>query len=313
MRAKQLVVFVALVATLWAVPALGTAHSFARSDRQSGNNRTPPMPARFRVERARGLMLTVWINERGPFVFAIDTGAGMNLITRDVAARSGLTMRNTRPISLGGLSGAVTTSNREAVITTLALGDRGNTIQSPKTALVVPSLASGLDGVLDPIDVYAPFGFSIDMPNQSIEAAELTSPANRQSLMYESAVVPWLRLGPSSRPFVRLGDGRLALVDTGSGFGLAVNGRNAVVVGPRNNHQTNQNSRDLGGGSISSRRVDPTTISIGSLVLRSVPTDILFGITDDAPVILGRDLLYPFKLTFNPQKRLIEFATSGRG
>jgi hypothetical protein len=41
-----------------------------------------------------------------------------------------------------------------------------------------------------------------------------------------------------------------------------------------------------------------------------VPTDILYGITDDAPVILGRDVLYPFKMTFNPQKRLIEFVAA---
>jgi len=306
MRAKQLVVFAALVAMWWAVPSLGAAHSFAPANPQQLNDRERLTAARFRLDRNRGLLLTVWINDRGPYLFAIDTGAGMNLITQGVATASGLTIRNVHPVSLGGLSGALSTTSREATIPRLALGDRRNSIREAKTAMVVPFLASGLDGILDPIDVYAPFGFSIDMPNRQIEPSDNLDSSNRS---VEGAVVPWLRIGSSARPFVRLGDGRLALVDTGSGFGLAVNGRNAVILNSRNQRQQ-PITRDVAGGSISSRRVAPTTISIGALVLRSVPTDILFGITDDAPVILGRDLLYPFKLTFNPQRRLIEFTAS---
>jgi hypothetical protein len=45
-------------------------------------------------------------------------------------------------------------------------------------------------------------------------------------------------------------------------------------------------------------------------VLRGIPTDILSRVDDDAPVILGRDALYPFKITFDPRRRLIEFVTS---
>jgi hypothetical protein len=71
-----------------------------------------------------------------------------------------------------------------------------------------------------------------------------------------------------------------------------------------------EGGRDIGGGIINSTRVSPTTVSIGELVLHRVPTDILFGIEADAPVILGRDALYPFKITFDPQRRLIEFMSS---
>jgi hypothetical protein len=102
----------------------------------------------------------------------------------------------------------------------------------------------------------------------------------------------------------------LALIDTGSGFGLAVNGRDAVIVGTRGSNRAAAGTRDIAGGAINSRRVSPTTISIGELILQRVPTDILFGVDDDAPVILGRDVLYPFKITFDPQRRLIEFVTS---
>jgi hypothetical protein len=206
------------------------------------------------------------------------------------------------------LSGVTTTSSREAVINEIGLGDRSNTIRSAKTAVIVPSLPSGVDGIMDPIDIYSPFGFSIDIPNQRIAPLDSNSQPLRPT--GEGAIVPWLQSGDLTRPFVRLGDGRLALVDTGSSFGLAVNGRDAVIRGSRGKPQPAEDTRDIGGGFITSRRVAPTTISIGELVLRNVPTDVLFGIDDDAPVILGRELLNPFKISFDPQRRLIQFTAS---
>ncbi|HEY0367925.1 MAG TPA: retropepsin-like aspartic protease, partial [Pyrinomonadaceae bacterium] len=260
--------------------------------------------------KERGLLVTAWLNGSGPYVFAVDTGAGMNLISQRVVGAARLSVRTVRPTVLGGLTSATTTSSREAVINELALGDPGNTFRG-KTALVVSTLEQDIDGILDPTEVYSPNGFSIDLPNQRLEAIYSTAGDAQRRSVGEGAVVPWLRLGGSMRPFVRLGDGRLALIDTGSGFGLAVNQRNAVIVGGRRNDPRETN-HDVGGGTISSRRVSPTTISIGELVLRGVPTDILFGVEDNAPLILGRDALYPFKITFDPQKRLIGFVTSER-
>jgi hypothetical protein len=272
-----------------------------------------PQLARFRISKDRGLLMNTWINGRGPYIFALDTGAGFNLIRQQVVNELQLTTRSTRATVLGGLTNARTTANREAVISQLALGEQTNIFPASKTAVVVVSLAPGIDGVLDPTDVYSPFGYAIDLPNQRIEALDtVTNGLRRGQLAAEGAVVPWLSLGDSQRPFVRLGDGRLALVDTGSGFGLAVNERNAVIVGTRSDIRNREGTRDIAGGTIKSRRVSPTTISIGELVLRRVPTDILFGIEDDAPVILGRDVLSPFKITFDPQKRLIGFMTAER-
>ncbi len=308
MRAKLLIAFGALITMAWAVPNLGTAPFIVRANPQQAN-RLVLQSVRLRLNRDRGLLLDAWINGRGPYVFAVDTGAGMNLITQRLVDEARLSVRGIRPTLVGGLTSTTTSSSREAVISQLALGDRNNTFKA-QTALVVSSLAQGVDGILDPTDVYAPNGFSIDLPNQRIEPIS-SGAGERQGLRNaDSAVVPWLRLAGSSRPFVRLGDGRLALIDTGSGFGLGVNQRNAVVVGARRNNQPAQPSHDIGGGMITSRRVAPTTISIGELVLRGVPTDILFGVEDNAPLILGRDALYPFKITFDPQKRLISFVAS---
>lgn len=314
MRAKLFIALGALVAMGWAVPNTGTAPFIVNAaTRQVQRGAPPPLPASLRISKDRGLLLTTWINGRGPYVFAVDTGAGMNLITQRVVNDAQLTIRSVRPTVLGGLTSARTTSNREAVINQLALGNQANALRTTKMALVVPHLMPGIDGVLDPTDIYSPYGYSIDMPNQRIEAIDTISRGpQRGNRVGEGAVVPWLRFGDSVRPFVRLGDGRLALIDTGSGFGLAVNGRDALIVGKQSGNRSNEGARDIAGGAINSRRVSPTTISIGELVLQRVPTDILFGVEDDAPVILGRDVLYPFKITFDPQRRLIEFVTSER-
>jgi len=317
MRAKLFIALGALATIGWAVPSTGTAPFIASAKTRPATvarNAAPlPQPVRFRINKDRGLLLSAWIDGRGPFVFALDTGAGLNLITQRIVNELQLTTRSTRATVLGGLSTARTTSNREAVINQLALGEQRNVFPAANTAVVVASLAPGIDGILDPTDVYAPFGFAIDLPNQRIDAIDTSANGLRRGQTPgEGAVVPWLRLGNSSRPFVRLGDGRLALVDTGSSFGLAVNERDAVIVGTRNGKRTAAAGRDIAGGTIKSRRVEPTTISIGELVLRRVPTDILFGVDDEAPLILGRDVLYPFKITFDPQKRLIEFVTADK-
>jgi hypothetical protein len=291
---------------MWAVSILGTAPLFVRAATKTQGNSIAPV--RFRLDRSRGLLVDVWLNGKGPFLFAVDTGAGMNLITQRTATVSQLTVKTVRPVSLGGLSGTMTTSNREAMVTQLALGDPANVVTRSGLAIVVPSLTSGVDGVLDPTEVFGSMPYTIDMPNRRIvSGGSISSNGGEQS------TVPWIHFDSTSRPFVRLGDGRLALIDTGSNFGLAVNGRNAVVVGPNRKRDTRQGTRDLGGGTISSRRVAPTTISIGELELRRIPTDILYGITDDAPLILGRDALYPFRITFDPQRKLISFVTVEKG
>jgi hypothetical protein len=318
MRAKLSIALSALVGMVWAVPKVGAAHlSSIPVPTEVRSLAQLPLPARFRLEKESGLLLRVWLNGSGPYIFAIDTGAGLNVVTERVAAASRLPTRTVRPTVMGGLTAARISSNREAVISQMALGDRGNTLALEKTALIVPALAPGIDGILDPTDTYSPFGYSIDISNARIEAVDTNdnnaTNAVRQksrSSALEGAVVPWLRMGESNRPFVRLGDGRIALVDTGSGFGLAVSERNAVIIGRHRGRENSEGIRDIGGGTVFSRRVSPSTISIGELVLRGIPTDILSHVEDDAPVILGRDALYPFKITFDPQRRLIEFVTS---
>ncbi|HCX31526.1 MAG TPA: hypothetical protein DHU55_17415 [Blastocatellia bacterium] len=314
MRAKLSIASSALAAILWAVPNSGAAPFIAKTAaRESRSSMTTPLPVRFSVQKERGLLVRAWINGTGPYVFAVDTGAGMNLITERVVSAARLPVNTVAPALLGGLTAARTSSNREAVIRQMALGNSTNFLPANKTALVVSYLPPDIDGILDPTEAYSPFGYSIDIPNQRLEALDVgygLSQGRQTSL--DSAVVPWLRVGDSNRPFVRLGDGRLALVDTGSGFGLAVNERGAVIVsnGRRSATEIAGLSQDIGGGSVHSRRVSPTTISIGELVLRSVPTEVLFGVEDDAPVVLGRAALYPFKITFDPRRRLIEFVTS---
>ena len=302
MRAKLSIALSALAAMVWAVPNAGAAHFYSKPDdgpiaralvKGAGTGDPLPLPVRFRLQKETGLLLRVWLNGSGPYTFAVDTGAGLNVITERAAGESRLPIRSVRPTLMGGLTAARISSNREAVISRMSLGDRGNVLTSQKTALIVPSLAPGVDGILDPTDTYAPFGYSIDISNERIAAIDTTvsRPAGGHPTN-EGAVVPWLRVGEGDRPFVRLGDGRIALVDTGSGFGLAVSERDAVIIGSRRGRENTDGIR------------------IGDLVLRGIPTDILSRVDTDAPVILGRDALSPFKITFDPRRRLIEFVTS---
>ena len=309
MRAKLLIASGALAAMAWAVPGSGAAHFLGSRATANGNATVVrPAPARFRVERERGLLLRVWINGGGPYVFAVDTGAGMNVIAQRVVTAAGLNTRTVPTTIIGGLSNARSSSSREAIIDRIALDERGNTLPAKQTALVVNNLPPDLDGILDPTEAYAPFGYSIDLPNEQMEALPAGTIHPDTRLPDEGAIVPWIRTGSDNRPFVRLGDGRTALVDTGSGFGLAVNGRDAVIVG-RDGLRRTEAVSDIGGGTVVARRVNPTTISIGGMELRRIPTDLLFGVDKNAPVILGRAALRPFKISFDPQRQLIQFLT----
>ena len=309
MGAKLFIASGALAAMVWAAPVVGAAHFLGgRATVDVTATVERPGPARFRVERERGLLLRVWINGGGPYVFAVDTGAGMNVISQRAVTAARLSTRAVPTTIIGGLSNARSSSNREAIIDRLALDERGNTLPSKQTALIVTNLPPDLDGILDPTEAYAPFGYSIDLPNEKIAPLAAGSIHPETRLPDEGAIVPWIRLGSDNRPFVRLADGRTALVDTGSGFGLAVNGRDAVIVG-RDGRERSEAVRDIGGGTVVARRVNPTTINIGGMELRRIPTDLLFGIDKNAPVILGRAALRPFRISFDPQRRLIQFLT----
>ncbi|HKO97056.1 MAG TPA: aspartyl protease family protein [Pyrinomonadaceae bacterium] len=307
MKAKLFIAIGALAAIGWAASNAGAAHFIKPTD---AIERARPAGARFSIDEERGLLIRVWINNAGPFVFVLDTGAGMNVISQRVVTQLRLQTKVGPTTVVGGLSSARLTSNREAVIEKLSAGTAGNLLASKQTALIVSNLPADVDGILDPTEAYAPFGYVIDMPNAQITALDTTG-LTQTAKGRERAVVSWVRKPGDNRPFVKLGDGRLALVDTGSGFGLALNDRNAVVIGGTGVNKNNGNTRDIAGGLIRSRRVQPTTVSIGELELRRIPTDILFDADRNAPNILGRDALYPFKMSFDPTRGLIEFIAMG--
>jgi hypothetical protein len=87
--------------------------------------------------------------------------------------------------------------------------------------------------------------------------------------------------GQSRRPFVQLDNGDRALHGHGSSLGLAI--RDSSSAKPTNASL----SRDVGGGQIITRRVKPTTVAIGALLLRNIPTDMISGAEADAPVLIG--------------------------
>ena len=94
-KAKLAIALIVLsVATgAWAVPGSGSAQSV--------------LPIRLRDERDRGLTTTAWINDAGPFTFAVDTGAGVSLISQSVVARARLNVTKSQRPLVGGLSSSI--------------------------------------------------------------------------------------------------------------------------------------------------------------------------------------------------------------
>ena len=289
----------------WAVPLSGAAHISSSHATQTVTRW--PRPIRFREEGPAGLIVSAWIKGAGPFAFAIDTGADVSIITSRVASSAGLAVTKSKRPIVAGLSNSPIASNQEAIATQLSLGTRDNFIPERPVLAIVASLPGRIDGVMNPADLFGSLTFSIDLPNHQLLVFD--SKANgleSKRQPSEGAVVPWIRGEGSHRPIVRLSDGRLALLDTGSGFGLAVP---ESASGAGRNHS--RPTSDLGGGSVQSRELGPTTISIGSLVLENIPTQVLFGAHASTPVILGRRALQPFKITFDPVSRLIAIEPVG--
>ena len=290
------------VATVaWAVPE-GIAHRRLQPSFPSDQSLSP---IRLREEHD-GLVADAWINGAGPFVFAIDTGAGVSLISRNVVDRAHLQVSKSRRTLVGGLSTSRIASDQETRLSELALGTPNNRISTHAVAAVVTTLPGAIDGILDPTDVFSPLGYSVDLPDHVLQlfAGRLRANDNPRG----GAVVPWVG---NDRPLVRLSNGDLALIDTGSGFGLAVTNARVVNVGGRKQGEF-EKRHDLGGGQVQSREISPQRVSIGALVLNGVPADVLTGVAPNTPTILGRRALFPFKITFDPVARLISFEPTER-
>jgi Aspartyl protease len=319
---KASAILIALAATVWAVLNVGTAHSsvqaqasrieqtFGGNRSNNVNTRTLPAPVRFHEDSGRGLLVRAWLNNTGPYTFALDTGAGGNIISERVASAAGVQFVGSRAVPITGLSGASGGTGREATIRGLALGTPDNALPTHSRILVTDSLPPDLDGIIDPSESFYPLGYMIDLPGGTVSAFDPhATPVRQSDAPAGGTVVQWLTESGSRRPFVRLENGRRALLDTGSNFGLALDpsAARSFGVGPEVGEER-AGARDLGRGHVSARRIRPITVQIGGLELRRIPTDLIFGASADAPVILGRDALRPFQLSFDPINRLILIA-----
>lgn len=263
-----------------------------------------PHPVTFREVRGRGLLVSTWINSRGPFTFAVDTGAGITVISPRVAGAAAVAIQAGPGPSIAGLSGTVV-SAQAGKAQTIALGDTENYLPGRTDVIISTGLPRDLDGLLDPNDAFGSLGYTIDIPRQELSFFDpRESPLSPRSQPRDGAVVAWQQQGGSHRPFVVLSTGEQALIDTGSSLGFGIHDRNPQPIFSRSSAV-----HDVG-GSVSSRRVEPRTVSIGALVLRNVPTDVISGASSDAPVLLGLNALRPFRLRFDPLHKLIEVAPS---
>jgi len=263
-----------------------------------------PRSVTFREVHGRGLLVDTWINSIGPFTFAVDTGAGVTLMSHRAASAAGVSIHTGPGPSIAGLSGVVVSADA-GFVQSIAIGDRQNQLPAKPDVVVTDGLPSDLDGLLDPNDAFSSLGYSIDIPRHELSAFDPREVRlNLRAQPRDGAVVAWQQQGNSHRPFVQLDTGETTLIDTGSSLGLAVQSGE-----PANERSSRSAVHDVG-GRVSAHRVAPRTVSIGSLVLRNVPTDMIYGASSDAPVLLGLNALRPFRLRFDPLHRLIEITPS---
>ena len=307
-RLTKLFLAIFLIALMGGRAAASGAALFQHPRQPPGANLTAPKQiphsVSFREVPGRGLIVRTWINGSGPFNFAIDTGAGAILIGTRVADEARVSRKSGRATSIAGLSGAARAAY-PALVQTLAIGDSENYLPAKGEILITAGLPADLDGVLDPTEALSPLGFIIDVPRREFAAFDPHAEALRVGQApVEGAVVPWIREANGRRPFVMLGNGDRALLDTGSSMGLVLRDRNA------GSQPSDYRVRDVGGGQITSRRVTTASIAIGSLHLQRIPTDLVSGAEAGAPVLLGLTALRPFRMRFDPVHRLIEIAPS---
>ena len=306
----------------WAVPVGAAHHLFASPHRKGKPAASTSLATRkasryqlprsvfFREVPGRGLLVRLWVNGFGPYNFAIDTGAGATIMSPRVTSQAGVTAKLTRANRIGGLSGIINTvAATEVQPGNLAIGYRDNFLPSTGIVLMADIFPSDIDGILDPTESYWPLGYVIDFPGSKLSAFDPgLSPLHLSEAPADGTIVPWVRDGSGRRPYVLLDDGQKALLDTGSEFGLALSDNGSSNGNSSRRSSSNRAVRDLGGGTISARRVAPLTVAIGSLSLRRIPTDLIAGKEREAPVLLGRAALRPFRLSFDPVSRLIEIA-----
>lgn len=302
-RVPTVMILLGMVASLAVVPSVSAA-SYPLTRRVV--RVVVPRDVSFQ-EDERGLVTSVWVNTAGPFVFAIDTGAGTTVVSQRVAAEARLVVR--RSVSIAGLSGRIAKAY-ESAPAELAAGSSTNHLPRAVPVTISDGLPAGVDGLLDPAQAFWPLGFTMDFPRGSLSAFDpVASPIVKDDVPEGGAVTGWLMRADSRRPFVSLDGGRTALIDTGSRFGLAVGRIEQQSFGILDGGPDSGASvRDLGGGTVKGRRTIVARVVLGGMVLENVPTDVLSGVAPGTPILVGRDLLRPFVVSFDPRARLIRLA-----
>ncbi len=259
----------------------------------------PPAPVAWREDR-RGLRIPAWINGVGPFEFVVDTGAGITLLSPRAASQARVTDTG-RAIILQGTGRGAGAPQRLVAARTLAIGDAENRLPNVGRMVVAPALPADVDGVLDPTEAFGDLGYELDFPNQTLGPL-----SERRTL--SGAPARWLPEAAGRRPFARINGREVALIDTGSSFGLAVPAAKAASLGIEAAGRVPiRSARDVAGSSFQVARVAPTKVWLESLFLEQVPTDILYGADAATPLLLGRDALRPFHLRFDLRRRVIIF------
>ncbi len=204
-----------LVATA-ANPGAGGAMVLAQSHSGGGTSASPftpraiDMPASridVPMELVQGSRATVrvMVNSVGPFLFAIETGAPVVMITERIATAAHLTKRSLLSMLFHGPT---------VTVDSLRIGDA---VLRDLPAITGPEFIAGVDGLLG-LPAYAGVLMTVDYPGQRVvfERGALPEPDDRE-------VFPMVAIGPFVGVTVTIGGRRLsAMIDTQGGTDIGV-------------------------------------------------------------------------------------------
>jgi predicted aspartyl protease len=226
-------------------------------------NAVDPMPITFRLAGGAPLIvLPVFVNDRGPFAFILDTGASLCIVTPSLASEVGIVALATQqghggagPVSLGvGSADSIALGHARAHGVRVGITD--------ELLRIAATIGAGVDGALG-YEFLRDFRLTLDYKSQTVELAQGSGSTKASN--------PWgpalpFRLAHSSKPLILLD----AYVDDLGPFNFALDtGASTTVVSPSLASRLNVRLTAIpdvtaGGGSIKASSARVRSLRVGS-------------------------------------------------
>ena len=301
--------FAAIVAsTLGAsAPGLQVAPDASPLDPPGG----PPMTLAAGVDPVARMTVGVFVNDRGPFRFVVDTGATRTVLSRALAERLALPAGKRAEVhDIAGVDGLAT-----ALVQRLRIGKR------QIDNIVAPLLSAedmGADGILG-IDGLVDQQVVMDFPSETMSISPVRkSPAESDVIVVRAR----RRFGQLILADARVDGERVyVIIDSGAQYSIGNSAlRDRLMRGRRRPATIPVTLIGVTGRTMTADYAVTPRMRIGSILVRNVPiafSDIhpfrQFGLSGQPAMLLGMDLLRGFeRVSLDFEQKRVRFQLKGQ-